>query len=66
MRNLKDLPDQLTIAQLLKYLSLKSKKTLIRWEKKGSLMPLRVGLRRDRLYRKKDIEKFLKDRSEIT
>ena len=33
--------------------------TLRRWDKKGRLKAIRVGTKRDRRYRKEDIEKYI-------
>lgn len=36
--------------------------TLRKWDKKGILVAVRFGDRKDRRYRKEDIEKFIKSR----
>lgn len=34
--------------------------TLRKWGKKGILKPIRFGVRKDRRYKKEDVEKFIK------
>lgn len=55
---LKDLPEQLTIGEVSKIFKIHPD-TLRNWEKNGNLIPLRVGPRKDRKYRKQDIESII-------
>ena len=52
---LKDMPDLLSIGQVSDIFGI-HQDTLRNWEKKGILVPLRIGDRKDRRYRSKDIE----------
>ncbi len=52
---LKGLPELLTISQVAEIFSI-HQDTLRNWEKDGTLVPLRVGPRKDRKYRPQDIE----------
>lgn len=51
-------PPLLTITQVSKILNISSK-TLRQWDTKGKLVPIRMGNRRDRRYKKEDILKVL-------
>lgn len=53
-------PPLLTIAQTAQILNI-SPWTLRQWDKKGKLIPLRVGGRRDRRYKKEDVLKALQE-----
>lgn len=53
-----ELPQLLTIQQVAKMLNVHTE-TLRRWDKSGKLKAMRVGTRRDRRYRKEDIEKYI-------
>ncbi len=52
---LEETPDLLTIGEVSKLFKI-HQDTLRNWEKSGELVPLRVGPRKDRKYRKEDIE----------
>ena len=52
---LKGMPELLTIGQVAEIFSI-HQDTLRNWEKDGTLVPLRVGPRKDRKYRPQDIE----------
>ncbi len=52
---LKTMPELLTISQVAEIFSL-HQDTLRNWEKDGTLVPLRVGPRKDRKYRPQDIQ----------
>ena len=52
---LKNLPELLSIGEVSKFFNI-HQDTLRNWEKNGELVPLRVGPRKDRKYRKQDIE----------
>lgn len=53
--NIDTIPEYLTRGEVAKLFKI-SPDTLINWEKAGYLTPLRVGPRRDRKYRRQDIE----------
>lgn len=53
-------PPLLTIQQASLILNI-SPWTLRNWDKKGSLVPLRVGSRKDRRYKKEDVIKALNE-----
>lgn len=53
--NLAETPDLLTIGQVAELFKIHPD-TLRNWEKSGDLVPLRIGPRKDRRYRKQDIE----------
>lgn len=55
---LKGMPDLLSIGQVSEIFGIHHD-TLRNWEKKGLLVPLRVGERKDRRYRPKDIETII-------
>lgn len=55
---LKNLPELLTISQVAEIFSI-HQDTLRNWEKDGTLVPLRVGPRKDRKYRPQDIEAII-------
>lgn len=57
---LEDSSELLTIGEVSKIFNLHPD-TLRNWEKKGLLVPLRVGPRRDRKYRKQDIQKLIEE-----
>lgn len=57
-KKLKNMPDLLSISQVAKIFGI-HKDTLRNWEKKGLLVPLRFGKRKDRRYRQKDIEMII-------
>jgi len=52
---LKEMPDMLSIGQVAEVFSIHPD-TLRNWEKKGILVPMRVGKRNDRKYRPQDIQ----------
>lgn len=52
---LEDTPELLTIGEVSKIFKI-HQDTLRNWEKSGELVPLRIGPRKDRKYRKEDIE----------
>lgn len=54
-KTLQETPEYLTRGEVAKLFKI-SPDTLINWEKSGYLAPLRVGPRKDRKYRKQDIE----------
>jgi len=54
-KKLEETPDFLTIGEVSKLFKIHPD-TLRNWEKSGALVPLRVGPRKDRKYRKQDIE----------
>ena len=58
MANNKELIDITSAANILGV----SKLTLRNWDSKGILKAIRIGKRKDRRYRKADIELFLKDK----
>ena len=53
-----EIPDLLTISEVADLFKI-HQDTLRNWEKKGELVPLRVGPRKDRKYRKQDIETII-------
>jgi len=55
---LKTLPELLSIGEVSEIFSIHPD-TLRNWEKSGNLVPLRVGPRKDRKYRKQDIEAII-------
>jgi len=55
---LKEMPDLLSIGQVAEIFGI-HQDTLRNWEKKGLLVPLRVGDRKDRRYRPKDIKTII-------
>lgn len=55
---LKGMPELLTIGQVAEIFSI-HQDTLRNWEKEGTLVPLRVGSRKDRKYRPQDIEAII-------
>ena len=55
-----DLPDILTLQQAAKVLNVHPN-TLRNWDKEGTLKAIRLGVRKDRRYRKSDILKLLKN-----
>ncbi|MBD3331133.1 type I restriction-modification system subunit M [Candidatus Peregrinibacteria bacterium] len=57
-KKLKDMPDLLSIGQVSDIFGI-HQDTLRNWEKRGVLVPLRVGNRKDRRYRPKDIETII-------
>ena len=57
-KKLKDMSDLLSIGQVAKIFGI-NRDTLRNWEKKGVLVPLRVGDRKDRRYRPKDIKTIM-------
>lgn len=56
-REKKDPPDLLTIRQAAEKLNV-SIWTLRLWDKKGLLVPIRIGSRKDRRYKLEDIERI--------
>ena len=52
----------LSIGEVAKIFGI-NKDTLRNWEKKGLIMPLRVGPRKDRKYKPEDIERIANDKS---
>ena len=58
MKSQEELPQLLSLKYVCKRLQLHPN-TLRLWEKKGLLVPVRIGLRGDRRYRKTDIERLL-------
>lgn len=54
----KDLPDILTLKQACEVLNCHPN-TLRQWDKKGTLIAIRFGERKDRRYKKSDILKLL-------
>jgi excisionase family DNA binding protein len=54
----KDLPDILTLKQACEVLNCHPN-TLRQWDKKGTLVAIRFGERKDRRYKKSDILKLL-------
>ncbi len=54
-KKLEETPDLLTIGEVSRMFKIHPD-TLRNWEKSGTLVPLRVGPRKDRKYRKQDIE----------
>ncbi|MBU1129793.1 type I restriction-modification system subunit M [Patescibacteria group bacterium] len=54
-KQIQDIDDLMTIGQVAEIFNI-HQDTLRNWEKKGILVPLRVGPRKDRKYRKADIE----------
>ncbi len=57
-KTLNETPDLLTIGEVSKLFKIHPD-TLRNWEKSGDLVPLRVGPRKDRKYRKADIETII-------
>ena len=57
------LPELLTLAEACRILKVHPN-TLRKWDKKGILVAVRFGERKDRRYKKKDIEKFLNKKTE--
>lgn len=55
-----DLPQLLRISEAANILSV-SPWTLRIWDKKGILKPVRMGTRRDRRYKREDIQKILRE-----
>jgi len=58
MSTLDEMPDILTVTEVAKYLTV-SVITLKRWEKKGEMVFLRLGPRRDRRMKKADLIRFI-------
>jgi len=56
--NNKEIPELLTLQEACKILKCHPN-TLRQWDKKGILIAVRFGARKDRRYRKKDILKML-------
>jgi len=54
--------DLLTLQETAKILKVHPN-TLRSWDKKGIFTAIRIGIKRNRRYRKKDIEKFIKCRN---
>ncbi len=54
-KKIEDTPDLLSIGEVSKLFNIHPD-TLRNWEKSGELVPLRIGSRKDRKYRKQDIE----------
>jgi DNA-binding transcriptional MerR regulator len=55
-----DLPELIDIKTASKLLSI-SPWTLRSWDKRGILVPIRIGSRKDRRYKKEDIIKILNE-----
>lgn len=55
-----DLPELLKISDVAKILGI-TPLTLRKWDKQGKLVPVRIGTRRDRRYRKEDIIRIYKE-----
>jgi len=53
-----ELPQLLTIQQVAKMLNVHSE-TLRRWDRQGRLKAIRIGKRKDRRYRKEDIDDLM-------
>lgn len=62
MSNKKDSTKLLSIGQVAKLFGI-HQDTLRNWEKKGILVPMRVGPRKDRKYKQEDLEKIMDDKS---
>jgi excisionase family DNA binding protein len=59
MNKKEDLPELLTLKQTCELLQVHPN-TLRQWDEKGILKAVRFGARKDRRYRKSDIEKLIK------
>jgi len=59
-RTIEDLPELLKIKEVSDLLNV-TPLTLRNWDKQGKLVPLRIGSRKDRRYKKEDILKILKE-----
>lgn len=57
------IPELLTLAEACQILKVHPN-TLRKWDRKGILVAVRFGMRKDRRYRKEDIEKLIKSTSE--
>lgn len=57
-----DLPEYLTLAQVSKILQVHPN-TLRNWDRNGTLVAIRIGVRKLRRYKKEDIMKLLGSRS---
>ena len=62
MDNKAKLPELLTLSEACKILNVHSN-TLRKWDKKGILVAVRFGVRKDRRYRKEDIMKLFSGKS---
>ncbi len=58
MNNITKIPELITLAEASKILSVHPN-TLRKWDKKGVLVAVRFGERKDRRYRKEDVLKFM-------
>ena len=58
MNKKSELPELLTLKQTCELLQVHPN-TLRQWDEKGILKAVRFGARKDRRYRKEDIEKFI-------
>lgn len=58
MNTKQELPELLTLKQTCELLKVHSN-TLRQWDEKGILKAVRFGARKDRKYRKADLEKFI-------
>lgn len=59
-QNSENLPELLKIKEVANLLNV-TPLTLRNWDKQGKLIPLRIGTRKDRRYKKEDILKILKE-----
>ncbi len=60
LSNEQDWPPLLTISQTAQILNI-SPWTLRKWDKEGKLVPIRIGTRKDRRYKKVDVLKILSE-----
>ena len=60
MKKKSDENSLMTVAEVAKFLNVHAN-TLHRWDREGVLVAIRIGSRKDRRYRPKDIEKFRGD-----
>lgn len=56
-----DIPELITLKKACEILKVHPN-TLRQWDKKGILKAVRFGARKDRRYRKADLEKFIKQK----
>lgn len=59
-QNTENLPELLKIKEVSELLNV-TPLTLRNWDKQGKLVPLRIGSRKDRRYKKENILKILKE-----
>jgi excisionase family DNA binding protein len=63
MENTK-LPELITLAEASKYLKVHPN-TLRQWDKKGTLVAIRIGAKKIRMYKKEDVESLINNKPEV-